>query len=156
MSERKVSSGDDTSVTGDHATSEELAVLIEGAIEEVTAKGLMGAQARHAVVDRVMEQVEDPGLHAVVAGHVHARLDLAPGMSEGIQSSGDDTPMSGSRATSEELAVLIDGAIEEVTAEGLVGAQARHAVVDRVMEQVEDPGLHAVVAGHVHARIDLA
>ncbi|MGA7689247.1 MAG: hypothetical protein WCA29_08455 [Jiangellales bacterium] len=77
MSERQVQSSDDEqSVTGGHTTSMELAELIEDAIGQVTGEGTMGNDARHAVVERVMDQVGDPTQHAVVAGRVHARMDL--------------------------------------------------------------------------------
>lgn len=70
------SSDDDRSVTGGHTSPMELAELIEDAIGQVSAEGKTGNDARHAVVERVMEQVEDPAQHGLVAGHVHARMDL--------------------------------------------------------------------------------
>lgn len=74
---RHVQSSDDaTTVTGGHATSMELAELIEDVIGQVTSEGVTGEEARHAVVERVMDQLEDPGMHAVVVAHVHARMDL--------------------------------------------------------------------------------
>jgi hypothetical protein len=69
-------STDDRTVDGEHSTSMEVAELIEDAIGQVTDEGLTGSAARQAVVQRVMEQVDDPAQHAVVAGHVHARMDL--------------------------------------------------------------------------------
>lgn len=70
------SSDDEQTVTGGHATSMELAELIEDAIGQVSEQGLTGDEARHTVVETVMEQIDDPSQHAVVAGHVHARMDL--------------------------------------------------------------------------------
>jgi hypothetical protein len=77
MTTHMQSSDDDATVTGGHATSMELAELIEDIVGQVTDEGLTGNDARHAVVERVMAQLDDPGMHAVVAGHVHARMDLA-------------------------------------------------------------------------------
>lgn len=69
-------STEDRAVTGQHSTSMEVAELIEDAITAVAGEGLTGNEARHAVVEKVMEQVDDPAQHAVVAGRVHARMDL--------------------------------------------------------------------------------
>ena len=77
MNERQVQSSDDEqSVTGGRTTSMELAELIEDVIGQVTGEGMTGNEARHTVVERVMDQVGDQAEHAVVAGHVHARMDL--------------------------------------------------------------------------------
>jgi hypothetical protein len=76
MAEYAQSSDDATTVTGGHATSMELAEVIEDVIGQVTSEGMTGDRARHIVVERVIEQVEDPSVHAVVAAHVHARMDL--------------------------------------------------------------------------------
>jgi len=74
--EEHLQSTDDRTVTGEHTTPMELAELIEEAISQVRSDGLTGDAARHEVVARVMEQVDDPAQHSVVAGHVHARMDL--------------------------------------------------------------------------------
>jgi hypothetical protein len=63
-------------VTGGHAESMELAEVIEEVIVQVTGEGKTGNDARHAVIERVVEQIGDPSQHALVAGHVHARMDL--------------------------------------------------------------------------------
>jgi hypothetical protein len=63
-------------VTGGHAESMELAEVIEEVIVQVTGEGMTGSDARHAVIERVVEQIGDPSQHALVAGHVHARMDL--------------------------------------------------------------------------------
>jgi hypothetical protein len=77
MNERQVQSSDDEqSVTGGRTNSMELAELIEDVIGQVTGEGMTGNEARHTVVERVMDQVGDQAEHAVVAGHVHARMDL--------------------------------------------------------------------------------
>ncbi len=77
MNERQVQSSDDEqSVTGGHTTAMELAELIEEVIGQVTGEGMTGNEARHTVVERVMDQVGDQAEHAVVAGRVHARMDL--------------------------------------------------------------------------------
>lgn len=77
MNERQVEASDDEkSVTGGHATSMEVAELIEDAISQVAGEGMTGNDARHAVVERVMEQIGDSAQHAVIAGRVHARMDL--------------------------------------------------------------------------------
>lgn len=77
MSGRHRESADDVqTVTGGHVTSMELAELIEEAIGQVSRQGLTGNEARHQVVETVMDQIDDPAQHAVVAGHVHARMDL--------------------------------------------------------------------------------
>jgi hypothetical protein len=77
MSERRIQSSDDEqTVTGGQATSMELAELIEEAIGQVRQTGLSGNEARHAVLEAVMNQIDDPAQHAVVAGHVHSRMDL--------------------------------------------------------------------------------
>ena len=76
MSDHVQSSDDASTVTGGHTTSMELAELIEDVIGQVTSEGLTGDAARHAVTERVMEQLDDPAMHPVVAGHVHARMDL--------------------------------------------------------------------------------
>ena len=76
MTDRHLQSSDNVeTVTGGHATSMELAELIEVVIGQVSAEGLTGDAARHTVVERIMEQIDDPAQHAVVAGHVHARMD---------------------------------------------------------------------------------
>ena len=57
MNERQVQSSDDEqSVTGGHTTSMELAELIEEVIGQVTGEGMTGNEARHTVVERVMDQ----------------------------------------------------------------------------------------------------
>lgn len=77
MSDRRIQSSDDEkTVTGGHATSMELAEQIEEAIAQVSGQGLAGNEARHAVIEKVMEQIDDPQQHALVAGHVHSRMDL--------------------------------------------------------------------------------
>jgi hypothetical protein len=63
-------------VTGGHAESMELAEVIEEMIVQVTGEGITGNEARHAVIERVIERIGDPSRHALVAGHVHARMDL--------------------------------------------------------------------------------
>lgn len=50
--------------------------MIEDVVLQVTGEGKTGDEARHAVIERVIEQIGDPSQHAVVAGHVHARMDL--------------------------------------------------------------------------------
>jgi hypothetical protein len=37
---------------------------------------MTGNEARPAVMERVVEQIGDPSQYAVVAAHVHARMDL--------------------------------------------------------------------------------
>lgn len=74
--EHTQSSDNEQTVTGGHATSMELAELIEEAIGQVGERGLTGNEARHSVIETVMDQIDDPSQHAVVAGHVHARMDL--------------------------------------------------------------------------------
>jgi hypothetical protein len=69
-------STDDRTVAGEGSTPMEVAELIEEAIGQVQSQGLTGDAARHEVVERVMEQVDDPAQRSVVAGHVHARMDL--------------------------------------------------------------------------------
>lgn len=63
-------------VTGGHAESMELAEMIEEVIAQVTGEGMAGHEARHAVIERVVERIGDPSQHALVAGRVHARMDL--------------------------------------------------------------------------------
>lgn len=76
MQGQEMQSTDDRTVTGATTTSMEMAELIEEAIAQVTAQGLTGDAARHAVVEQVMERIDDPAQHALVAGHVHSRMDL--------------------------------------------------------------------------------
>jgi hypothetical protein len=63
-------------VSGGHVESMELAEVIEDVIGQVTGEGMTGTEARHAVIERVIEQIGAPSQHALVAGHVHARMDL--------------------------------------------------------------------------------
>ncbi len=51
--------------------------MIEEVIVQVTGEGKTGDEARHAVIERVIEQLGDPSRHVLVAGHVHARMDLS-------------------------------------------------------------------------------
>jgi hypothetical protein len=76
MNAHRESSDDVSTITGGHATSMELAEVIEEVAAEVTSEGLEGDEARHTIVERVVERVGDPTAHAVVAAHVHARFDL--------------------------------------------------------------------------------
>jgi len=134
----------------DHDSTDELELVeeIEAAVTAVESDGLHGHEALHAVMDMLRPDLE-PGLTHAVAAMAWQRLTDPEAEHVGLRRDESGT----TAAPPELLLEEVEVAVQDVTAQGLMGRPARVEATRRVAESMGEQADHARIASEVRARM---